>query len=207
MFTLLLIIIYVAFIGLGLPHSLFGAAWPAIQLDFGVSIDAANYVTVLISGATVVSSMLGARLTKKFGTSRVVCASTILAALSLLGFSFAGKVKNLKVITNSKNIKTKFADEGRIEFWPKNYKNTNEAKIPGANNNVFDFGDTPVAGGNYGSMQIHNPALKETIFAFNGFVKKDHDLGLGNQKKGHPDWTFAGNSNTYSKAILKVYAE
>lgn len=123
------------------------------------------------------------------------------------GFSFAGKVKNLKVITNSKNIKTQSADEGRIEFWPKNYKNTNEAKIPGANNNVFDFGDTPVAGGNYGSMQIHNPTLKETIFAFNGFVKKDHDLGLGNQKKGHPDWTFAGNSNTYSKAILKVYAE
>ena len=92
MITLLLVIIYIAFIGLGLPHSLFGAAWPAIQLDFGVSIDAANYVTLIISGFTVVSSMLGARLTKKFGTSRVVASSTLLAALALLGFSFAENI-------------------------------------------------------------------------------------------------------------------
>ena len=92
MITLLLIVIYVAFIGLGLPHSLFGAAWPAIQLDFGVSIDAANYVTVIISGFTVISSMLGARLTKKFGTSRVVATSTLLAAAALLGFSFAENI-------------------------------------------------------------------------------------------------------------------
>ena len=92
MITLLLIVIYIAFIGLGLPHSLFGAVWPAIQLDFGVSIEAANYVTVIISGCTVISSMLGARLTKKFGTSRVVAASTLLAALSLLAFSFANSI-------------------------------------------------------------------------------------------------------------------
>ena len=92
MITLLLVFIYVAFIGLGLPHSLFGAAWPAIQLDFGVPIDAANYVTLIISGCTVISSMLGARLTKKFGTSRVVATSTLLAAAALLGFSFAENI-------------------------------------------------------------------------------------------------------------------
>ncbi len=92
MITLLLVIIYIAFIGLGLPHSLFGAAWPAIQLDFGVSIDTANYVTLIISGFTVISSMLGARLTKKFGTSRVVATSTLLAAAALLGFSFAENI-------------------------------------------------------------------------------------------------------------------
>ena len=93
MITLLLVFIYIAFIGLGLPHSLFGAAWPAIQLDFGVSIDAANYVTLIISGCTVISSMLGARLTKKFGTSRVVTTSTVRAAAALLGFSFAENMK------------------------------------------------------------------------------------------------------------------
>lgn len=92
MITFLLVIIYIAFIGLGLPHSLFGAAWPAIQLDFGVSIDAANYVTLIISGCTVISSMLGARLTKKFGTSRVVAASTLLAAVALLCFSFSESI-------------------------------------------------------------------------------------------------------------------
>ena len=68
MVTALLIIIYIAFIGLGLPHSLFGAAWPAIQADFALSIDSANYVTILISGFTVIASMLGARLVNRFGT-------------------------------------------------------------------------------------------------------------------------------------------
>lgn len=92
MFTFLLVIIYVAFIGLGLPHSLFGAAWPAIQIDFGVSLDAANYVTVMISGCTVISSIFGSRLTKKLGTARIVTAGTILAAFALLGFSFAPNI-------------------------------------------------------------------------------------------------------------------
>lgn len=32
---LLLLVIYIALIGLGLPSSLFGAAFPAIQTDFG----------------------------------------------------------------------------------------------------------------------------------------------------------------------------
>ncbi len=89
MITFLLVIIYIAFIGLGLPHSLFGAALESIRLDFGVSTDAVNYVTLIISGCTVISSMLGARLTKKFGTSRVVAVSTLVAAAALLGFSFS----------------------------------------------------------------------------------------------------------------------
>lgn len=89
MVTALLIVIYIAFIGLGLPHSLFGAAWPAIQADFSVSIDSANYITILISGFTVIASMLGARLVNKFGTRTVVTFSTIFAALALLGFSLS----------------------------------------------------------------------------------------------------------------------
>ena len=87
MVTALLIVIYIAFIGLGLPHSLFGAAWPAIQTDMGLSLDSANYITVIISGSTVISSMLGARLTNKYGTAKVVMFATIVAALALFGFS------------------------------------------------------------------------------------------------------------------------
>jgi len=90
MVTALLLVIYIAFIGLGIPHSLFGAVWPAIQTDFSLPLDAANYITTIISGCTVISSMLGARLTNKFGTSLVVTVSLCLSALALLGFSFAG---------------------------------------------------------------------------------------------------------------------
>lgn len=92
MVTALLIVIYIAFIGLGLPHSLFGAAWPAIQADFALPIDSANYVTVLISAFTVVSSMFGSRVVNKFGTRVVITVCTIMAALSLLGFSLSGGI-------------------------------------------------------------------------------------------------------------------
>ena len=87
--TALLTVIYIAYIGLGLPHSLFGAVWPSIQADFSLSIEYANYITVIISGCTVISALLGAKLTEKFGTARVVAGSMTLAAMALFGFSFS----------------------------------------------------------------------------------------------------------------------
>ena len=36
MYSLLLAVIYMVFISLGLPDSLFGSGWPAMQVDFGV---------------------------------------------------------------------------------------------------------------------------------------------------------------------------
>ena len=86
---LLLCVIYIAFIGLGLPSSLFGAAFPAIQKEFVLLPSAANYVTVLISGFTVIASMFGARVVNKYGTRAVVAVCTILAAISFFGFSIA----------------------------------------------------------------------------------------------------------------------
>ena len=68
MTTLLLIVIYIAFIGLGLPDSLFGSAWSAIYPEFGVGIASASYVTVLVSGCTVLSSLFAAKLISKFST-------------------------------------------------------------------------------------------------------------------------------------------
>lgn len=92
MVTALLLIIYIAFIGLGLPHSLFGAAWPAIQTDFSLPVSSANYITVLVSGCTVISSMFGAKVVNKLGTWAVVTISTAMAALALLGFSVSGSL-------------------------------------------------------------------------------------------------------------------
>ncbi len=38
MYTLLLAVIYLAFISLGLPDSLLGAAWPVMHVDLGASV-------------------------------------------------------------------------------------------------------------------------------------------------------------------------
>ena len=92
MSTLLLIVIYITFIGLGIPDSLFGTAWPAIYSAFGVAISHANFVTSIISGGTILSSLLSTRLIKCFGTAKVTAVSTAMTAGALLGFSIAPNI-------------------------------------------------------------------------------------------------------------------
>lgn len=92
MATLLLIVIFIDFIGLGIPDSLFGAAWPAINSDFGLPISAANAVTVTMTVCSIISSLMSAKLTEKFSTSKIAAVSTALTAVGLLGFSISKNI-------------------------------------------------------------------------------------------------------------------
>lgn len=87
MTVILLIIIYITFIGLGIPDSLFGTAWPAIYTEFHLPVSYANFVTSIISGGTIISSLLSTKLLKYFGTAKIIAVSTALTAAALLGFS------------------------------------------------------------------------------------------------------------------------
>ncbi len=87
MATLLVIIIFITYIGLGIPDSLFGTAWPAIYTEMDLPISYSNFVTGLMYLGTIISSLLSARLTKKLGTPIVVTISTALAAIAIFGFS------------------------------------------------------------------------------------------------------------------------
>lgn len=89
MATALLIIIYIAFIGLGIPDSLFGTAWPAIYAEFNLPISFGSFVTVIISCGTVLSSVISSKIIAHLGTNRVSAYSTLLTAVALLGFAFA----------------------------------------------------------------------------------------------------------------------
>ena len=87
--TFLLIVIYIAFIGLGIPDSLFGTAWPAIYTEYGLPISLGGVITMVTFIGTTISSLLSARLIRKFGTARLTAGCTLLTALALLGFSFS----------------------------------------------------------------------------------------------------------------------
>lgn len=86
----LLIVIYITFIGLGIPDSLFGTAWPAIYTEFDVPVSWAGFVTLTVSGGTIISSLLSGKLIRRFGTGKVTAFSTIMTAAALGGFSCAG---------------------------------------------------------------------------------------------------------------------
>lgn len=89
MATFLLIIIYITYVGLGIPDSLLGAAWPAIYKEFSLPVSYASLITILISCGTVVSSFFSARIINRFGTANVTALSTMLTAAAILGFSFS----------------------------------------------------------------------------------------------------------------------
>ncbi|HEY8396105.1 MAG TPA: MFS transporter [Bacilli bacterium] len=89
MFSLLLAIIYLAFISLGLPDSLLGSAWPVMHEDLGVAIAYAGIPAMIIAGGTIVSSLLSDRVTKKFGAGTVTAVSVLMTALGLFGFSLS----------------------------------------------------------------------------------------------------------------------
>ena len=90
MATLLIIVIYAAFIGLGLPDSLFGTSWPSIYNEFGLPFSLGAVITGICSCGTMVSSLLSARLIKKLGTNKLTAACTLLTAVALFGFSYSG---------------------------------------------------------------------------------------------------------------------
>ena len=87
MYSLLLAIIYLAFISLGLPDSLLGSAWPTIYADMNIPISYMGIVTLIISSGTIVSSLLSDRVVSKFGVRRVTAVSIFLTSAALFGFS------------------------------------------------------------------------------------------------------------------------
>jgi len=89
MFSLLLAVIYAAFISLGLPDALLGSAWPIMHAQMNVPLSYAGIVTFTIAMGTVVSALLSDRLTLKLGAGRVTAISVGMTALALLGFSLS----------------------------------------------------------------------------------------------------------------------
>ncbi len=87
--AILLLIIYLAFISLGLPDGIIGVAWPEIRQTFGVPLAAAGYITTVGTIGTVFSAFSSGHILKKFGTGKVVCISSALTGFGMLGFAFS----------------------------------------------------------------------------------------------------------------------
>lgn len=87
MVHLLLVIIYLAFISLGLPDSLLGSAWPVMYPEFSVPVSFAGGISMIIALGTIISSLQCDRLTRRLGTGKVTAFSVLTTAISLFGFS------------------------------------------------------------------------------------------------------------------------
>lgn len=89
MTSILLVIIYIAFISLGLPDSILGSAWPSMYRGLNVPVSYAGIISMIIAVGTIVSSLFSNKLIRKLGTGLVTIISVSLTAVALLGFSFS----------------------------------------------------------------------------------------------------------------------
>lgn len=87
MFQLLLVIIYIAFISLGLPDALLGSAWPSMYSELYVPVSYAGFISMIIAGGTIISSLFSNKLIRRLGTGMVTAISVAMTAAALLGFS------------------------------------------------------------------------------------------------------------------------
>ncbi len=88
MLATLFIVILLTFIGVGLPDSVLGTAWPSMYRQLGLPISMAGYIGSTVSLGTILSSLLAASLIRRFGAGKVAAVSTLLTALALLGFAY-----------------------------------------------------------------------------------------------------------------------
>lgn len=122
MFQLLLIIIYLAFISLGLPDSLLGSAWPSMYTGLGAAVSYAGIISMIIAGGTIVSSLFSDRLIGRFGTGLVTVFSVAMTAAALMGFSFSHTFLQLCLWSIPYGLGAGSVDAGLNNFVALHYK-------------------------------------------------------------------------------------
>ncbi len=119
---LILAVIYIVFISLGLPDSLFGVAWPVVHNEFGVSESFASVYSIITSVCTGGVSFVSGRLIRKFGTSNVTFISILLTAAGLIGISFAPNIVVMMLFSVIMGYGAGAIDTGLNNFVSLHYK-------------------------------------------------------------------------------------
>ncbi len=83
----LTLLIFVAFISLGLPDGLLGIAAPSIRRTFGLPLDAIGMMFISGTAGYFLSSISSGRLLAWLGVGRLLALSSLLTASALLGYA------------------------------------------------------------------------------------------------------------------------
>lgn len=94
-----LAVIYVVFISLGLPDSVFGVTWPVMHTDFGAPESFASVFSVVTGICSGGVSFIAGKLIRKFGTPNVTFFSILLTAVGLVGISFSPNIWLVMIFT------------------------------------------------------------------------------------------------------------
>lgn len=96
---LLLMMIYIAFISLGLPDTALGVAWPTMRHSLSLPLEAAGIFVMVTTLCTTISSFMSGHFLGKLGTGKVVFISCVMTGLALLGYSISPSFGWLLLLT------------------------------------------------------------------------------------------------------------
>ncbi|MED4779810.1 MFS transporter [Brevibacillus choshinensis] len=122
MATLFLLIIYLAFISLGLPDSLLGAAWPVMQVDYDAPFEMAGWLFMIIAAGTILSSLVSGIILRRFGTAKVTLVSCLMTAGALLGIPFSSSLVWLALCAVPLGLGAGAVDSGLNHYVAAHYK-------------------------------------------------------------------------------------
>ena len=120
--TALLIVIYIAFVSLGFPDSLFGVSWPVVHVEFGTHESFASLYSIITGVCTGGVAFIAGPLLRKFGTGKVTFFSTLLTALGLIGISFSPNIVVMMICTVIMGYGAGAIDTGLNNFVSLHYK-------------------------------------------------------------------------------------
>lgn len=120
--VLLLTVIYIVFISLGLPDSVFGVAWPALHKELGIAESFASVFQIIVGLCTSAVSVVAGVLIRKFGTGRVTLASIFLTVIGLVGISFSPNIVFMIIFAVILGYGAGAIDTGLNNFVSLNYK-------------------------------------------------------------------------------------
>ena len=89
MTTIILIIIYLAFISLGLPDSILGVSLPSMIDEWNIGLSVGGLIAMVITIGTIISSFASGYVIKKLGTARTTLISCLMTSGALFGMASA----------------------------------------------------------------------------------------------------------------------
>lgn len=120
--TVLLIVIYIVFVSLGLPDSLFGVSWPVVHTDFGLNESFASFYSIITAVCTGGVSFVAGKLLRRFGTAKVTFFSTLLTAIALFGISVSPNIVFMMIFSVILGYGAGAIDTGLNNFISLHYK-------------------------------------------------------------------------------------
>ncbi len=87
--TVLVVLVFAAFVSIGLPDAIFGAAWPSIRQEFSLSNAAVGYLNIPGALVYIASSAMLGTILRAIGVAKLLSLSTILVGTGLTIYATA----------------------------------------------------------------------------------------------------------------------